>query len=417
MTSIAPGRPSTSTPSDPNRRLYYRVLLAVLTVVPLGLIVPVVLRKPLGGVLALLIGVVLGVIFVVARPSTDSLIDDERAPAGPMAPGGTARPGPPSHGFLTPKPPRSASPDRPVTSAPPTVASSRTPLSAGPMVFEGGSVASRHPWRLPEGQAQSGIAADSACMGDLEIRAASIIGAGHRCTAPATARQDAYVLTRTRDGSHLVIAVADGLSSSARSETGARVAAGAGARLLAEQLQRSPGPQAVDAQQLFAKVAGEMVGVGQSRGIPIQDLCSLLVVAAVPVEPLPDGGRRVWTAQLGDVSLWLHGERGWSQATGGPKADIDGNTVDAVLPFNPDKVVAGPVDVPPRHGIAVVTDGFGDLLSDVAGVQDHFSRRWIRPPHPAVFVADLCADAPGQNDDRTAVVVWCGAPGGERTRA
>jgi hypothetical protein len=34
------------------------------------------------------------------------------------------------------------------------------------------------------------------------------------------------------------------------------------------------------------------------------------------------------------------------------------------------------------------------------------------PPHPAAFLADLSVDAPGQDDDRTAVVVWCPAADG-----
>jgi serine/threonine protein phosphatase PrpC len=266
----------------------------------------------------------------------------------------------------------------------------------------------KHPWRLTEGQSQPGIAADAASFGDLDIRAASIVGPGHRCDDPATPRQDAYALARTRDGRHLIVAVADGLSSSARSEIGARVAASASARLLADQFERLTDPRAIDAQQLFVEVSREMVGTGRERNIREDELSSLLVVAAIPVAGTPSGGRTVWTAQVGDVSVWLHGERGWHQATGVQKAGFDRNKVDAVLPFSPREATQTLVDVPPRHGVAVVTDGFGDLLSDVAGVQDFLSRRWARPPHPAAFVSDLCADAPGQTDDRTAVVVWCG---------
>ena len=56
-----------------------------------------------------------------------------------------------------------------------------------------------------------------------------------------------------------------------------------------------------------------------------------------------------------------------------------------------------------------MTDGLGDVLTDVAGAQQFYGRRWARPPHPTRFVGDLCADAKGQTDDRTAVAVWCGS--------
>lgn len=277
-----------------------------------------------------------------------------------------------------------------------------------PPVLEGGTRAGRSPWRLPIGQAQSGIAADAAQLGDLEVRAASVIGPGHRCCEPATARQDAYALMQAHSGSHLIVAVADGLSSSASSEIGARVAVSAAARFLHRELEVSPDLEHLSAGPLFREVAGEMVGTGRNRAIDDRALCSLLIVAVIPAIAQRDGSRRVWTAQVGDVSLWLHGRDGWSQRTGKSKAGLDRNMVDAVLPFNYEQVVAGFVNVQHGQGIAVMTDGLGDTLSAVATAKPLFSERWARPPHLARFVSDLCFDAPGQNDDRTAVVVWCG---------
>lgn len=275
--------------------------------------------------------------------------------------------------------------------------------------FEGGTRAGAAPWLLPPRPAQSGIAADAARLGDLEVRAASVVGAGHRCEEPATERQDAYGLARTSSGEYLVVAVADGVSNSESSELGARVAVLTATRALCRHLDDGFLPETLDPYRLFADVAGAMVGTGKDRGILPQALQSVLVVAVVPTTPdAAHDGRRVWTAQVGDVSLWLHGAAGWDCRTGGTKAGLDRNAVDGALPFDVRKAVSQVVDVPPGAGVALMTDGLGDLLTNVRGAADYLSRRWANPPHPAAFVADLCADARGQTDDRTAVVVWCG---------
>jgi serine/threonine protein phosphatase PrpC len=404
-------------------RDWYRPVFLVLAVMPLLLLIPLFVGSPSLGTVALVAALVVGGLGGVgsisilshgsrwvAPPNDDEKRSHATVPGAmevtsastyvphwqpvPSARSGAHRP--PDGGVssvVAHRPERTALPDT---------------RDADPPVIEGGTAAGRSPWRLPIGQVQSGIAADAAQLGDLEVRAASVIGPGHRCEEPATARQDAYALMRARSGSHLIVAVADGLSSSASSEIGARVAASAAVRILHQTLEVSPGLERFDAEMLFKQVAGEMVGTGRNRALDDRALCSVLIVAVIPAVAQLGGSRRVWTAQVGDVSLWLHGRTGWIQRTGRSKSGLDRNKVDAVLPFNPGQVVAGFVDVQPGQGVAVMTDGFGDTLSDVATAKPLFSERWVRPPHLARFVSDLCFDARGQDDDRTAVVVWCG---------
>lgn len=426
-------------------RGWYRSAFLILAVVPLALVVPLVVGSLLLGILALVTGVVVGVALIssfegrrssrkvtIGQSEADVMQDSAHVPdeeptlASPLARsprgGGHRTPADSCGGGcadVTRRPVALVTPSLPERIPPPDDHSAagtgegvgaraidRRPTD--PPVLEGGTAAGRRPWRLPAGQVQSGIAADAAQLGDLEVRAASVIGPGHRCDEPATARQDAYALMRARSGSHLIVAVADGVSSSASSEIGARVAVSAAARTLHQALEVSPDPERLAADTLFNEVAGEMVGTGRSRALDDSALCSLLIVAVIPAVAQPDGSRRVWTAQVGDVSLWLHGRNGWSQRTGRSKRGLNRNKVDAVLPFNPDQVVAGFVDVEPGQGVAVMTDGLGDTLSDVATAGPFFAACWARPPHLAGFVSDLCFDALGQNDDRTAVVVWCG---------
>ena len=275
-------------------------------------------------------------------------------------------------------------------------------------MFAGVSAPGQAPWHLPVGSVPSGLAADAARLGDLEVRAASMVGAGHRCEEPAGPRQDAYALGRTPDGKFLIIAVADGVSQSPRSDLGARVAVTAATRELGKMLA-SGGMQAIDADLLYNIVVGEMLGTGRNRGLRDDDICSILIIAVIPTIPRPDGTRRLWTSWIGDVSMWILRNGILRRATGTEKTGLDRNALSAVLPFNPDRAEQATLDLHPRDRVAVVTDGLSDSLSSLSGAIEFFAREWANPaPHPAAFLHSLCYDGPGQTDDRTAVVVWCG---------
>ena len=66
----------------------------------------------------------------------------------------------------------------------------------------------------------------------------------------------------------------------------------------------------------------------------------------------------------------------------------------------------------PGDTLALVTDGVGDLWSVHERANAYHHRRWSRPPPVASFLNDVCFDALGEDDDRTAVVIWvpAGAP-------
>ena len=349
-----------------------------------------------------------------ARLQTPDAGPDAAHPPGPGQPFGPAsnaadkwdaRPAP-----AVWDPPRVRS--RPMPPSPPPTAP--MPVSPDPAyrlpdppVFAASSTAGQAPWHLPVGAAPSGLAADAARLGDLEVRAASVVGAGHRCQEPGP-RQDAYALGRTPDGKFLVIAVADGVSQSPRSDLGARVAVSAATRELVAMLS-SGGVTAIDMEHLYNAVAGEMLGTGRNRGLLDKDICSILILAVIPAVPRPDGMRQVWTSWIGDVSLWIHRQGSLYRVTGQEKSGMDRNTLNAVLPFNPDWAEQSTVNLQPSDRVAVVTDGLSDSLSGIPEAAEFFARQWAASaPHPAAFLHNLCYDGPGQSDDRTAVVVWCG---------
>lgn len=280
-----------------------------------------------------------------------------------------------------------------------------------PPVFAGRSTPGQTAWLLPVSAAPSGLAADGIRLGDLDVRAASVVGAGHRCQEPAIARQDAYALGRTKSGHFLVVAIADGVGQSRHSDLAARVAVSAATRELTRFAELPAFPN-IDTGLLYTKIAGEMVGTGRDRGIPDADVCAILITAVIPTRPRSDGTRPVWTSWIGDVSLWISREGELRRCTGHDKSGLDRNALHAVLPFNPDQVEERVFELLPNDRVALMTDGVSDSLDSVTGTLDYFARQWAGPPpHPAAFLHGLCYDGPGQTDDRTAVVVWCNAPG------
>lgn len=281
----------------------------------------------------------------------------------------------------------------------------------------GTSTAGRAPWHVPVSPAVAGLAADAALMGDLEIRAASMVGAGHRCENPADPRQDAYALGSTLDGQYLIIAVADGVSASRYADLGARVAVSTAVRELARMLG-SGGIPAINTEMLYKMIAGEMAGTARSRRLTEQDVCSVLVTAVIPTAPARDGTRTMWSSWIGDVSLWIQRDSRLYRLTGEEKSGLDPNALGAVLPFQPDLVQETTRDLAQADRVVVMTDGLSDSMRAVSGVTEFFQQQWAGPPpHPALFLHSLCYDGPGQTDDRTVVVVWCGDEAAARSDA
>ncbi len=264
-------------------------------------------------------------------------------------------------------------------------------------------------WCLPAEPSQPGLAADEVRLGDLDVRAASVIGPDHRCGEPATARQDAYRLGRDAKRRHLVVAVADGMSAAARSDIGATVAVRAAVDLVRKELDEGKRAGDIDFGELFTTVAKHVAGAAGQLGCSPDDVLTALIVVVCPTGPTRgDGARTVLVASLADVSCWLRLDGGWRRLTGAEKHGLDRNALDAFLPHHPRQVVVKPVDVPMAGAFAVVTDGVGDVIADSTAGARWFADRWSAPPPLASFVLDVNFEAPGQLDDRTAVVVWCG---------
>ncbi|MFJ6897748.1 protein phosphatase 2C domain-containing protein [Streptomyces hokutonensis] len=278
--------------------------------------------------------------------------------------------------------------------------------------FGDGARAQGYPWLLPERTVQNGIAADEATVGAFTLRAASVIGPGHRCGRPAEPRQDSYRIGRSRDSRHAIVAVADGLSSAAWSDAGATTASSQAVTLLREQIE-TVGFGGLDVKDLYGRIAASIAGHAAGRGVEPSHLATVLITAVL-AEPDANGVARAWVAWLGDSSAWTLDPHAplWRFSAGEAKdrtAAVVSNEVAGRLPDTPHLARDHYVTLAPGAALALVTDGIGDAWADPAGnVNTYFANAWRSPVPATRFTADVGFDAPQCLDDRTAVVLWNG---------
>jgi len=304
----------------------------------------------------------------------------------------------------------------PVTAPAPNPAAAPTAewaFPAPPRFGSRGSTASRLPWLLPKFTAPAAIQADQAQVGGLSVRAASVVGPGHRCEEPAHPRQDAYRLGRDTTGRFLIVAVADGLSSGARSELGADVAVRHAVDALRTRLHEDPAVDRLDADAVFRAAATAMTSTASEAGLVPADVCAVLVTAVVDSFPDAHGDHPMWVGWIGDASVWALRDHAWVQIAGDakahatdPSAGLASNAVNACLPQHPGRAGQEEFRIGGGTAVAVVTDGVGDAMTGIPEANAYLAERWARPPALGALLNDLCFDARQHLDDRTAVVLW-----------
>ncbi|MEU1285300.1 protein phosphatase 2C domain-containing protein [Kitasatospora sp. NPDC005856] len=278
--------------------------------------------------------------------------------------------------------------------------------------FGEGARAQGYPWLLPDRTVQNGIAADEATVGALTIRAASVVGPGHRCGQPAEPRQDSYRIGRSTDSRYAIVAVADGLSSAAWSDVGATAASSQAVTLLREQIE-TVGFDRIDVKALYRRIAESIAAHAAERKVGTSHLATVLITAVI-AEPDANGVARAWVGWLGDSSAWTLDPRvpRWQFSAGEAKdraAAVVSNEVVGRLPDTPHLAVDQYVTLAAGAALALVTDGIGDAWADPTGnVNEYFANAWRAPVPATRFTADVGYDAPQCLDDRTAVVVWNG---------
>ena len=280
---------------------------------------------------------------------------------------------------------------------------------AHPPTLGGVSKAARAPWRLPIKSSPPAIAADEARLGDLDVRAASVVGPSNRCEEPARPRQDAYRLGRDPEGSYLMVAIADGVSSAERAEYGAAVAVASAIRQLQRLVGTGVGLDGISANEVFGAVAEDMMSVALQQDLAVTALSATLLAGVIPTSPTSTGMRTAWFGWLANPSGWLKSNNSWSKFAGNARSAVLSNKLAEVLPLHPDMAQSKTMVLEPGDMLALVTDGCGDAFEDVQGGSEWFVERWRDPPPIASFMLDVGYEARMCGDDRTAVAIWCPA--------
>jgi Protein phosphatase 2C len=197
------------------------------------------------------------------------------------------------------------------------------------------------------------------------------------------------------------------MSDSKHSDVGANVAASAVVGEIRVRLDRGVSLGELDASDIFAATAGQMIGAAEQRRWSHDDVRCALAVAVIPAAAENGDGRRAWLAALADVTVWLWRPGGWLPLIGDLKEGADVSPLDHYLPYHPEKSATRLVRLGPDAVLAVTTDGIGDAISMLPGAAAWFADRWRTPRNILSFVQDIGYEDIQFNDDRTAVVIWC----------
>lgn len=238
------------------------------------------------------------------------------------------------------------------------------------------------------------VAASSAALPGMRIRAASVQGIQHK--AQHTARQDAFALAQT-NGSHAIAVVCDGVGSLDRSDHAAALVSH---RLAQAAMSGAPWPAAFEAANAeLGKVAAEW----EARRFG--GMATTAVALTVTRRAGWWLGEVAW---VGDSPLWhLRSDGSWEPVTEVPAEGNQGFHSSAVQPMPTQDGSCSWCSFQVYGGaLFAMSDGVGNPLAWSAEVRDTLASWWSSPPDLLTFAAQVGFARKSHIDDRTVVGIW-----------
>lgn len=255
-------------------------------------------------------------------------------------------------------------------------------------------------------------AIDAMELPNASLRAASCRGRSHRFAG--TLRQDAYAWRMT--GDTLLLAIADGVSSGARSDVAARLAVDLATRILADQLSSGVAGHAIDWDLIVKTAAARILRAAQNvtgesiTADNIGTVMSTTLLAAV-VTPSDGGSSAVSLGYLGDTSAWRLRDGAWTSLTPlkNDGAAIASSSVSA-LPTHIE-ISTIDIDLQPDDALFLMSDGVGDAMGAGTGeVPSRLAELWASPPGLHTFGSHVDFQRKSFDDDRTVMGLWLRDP-------
>ncbi len=242
------------------------------------------------------------------------------------------------------------------------------------------------------------VAASSAALPGMRIRAASVRGIQHK--AQHTARQDTFALAQS-GGSRAIAVVCDGVGSLDRSDYAAALVS---QRLAQLAMSEVPWPAAFEtANAELGKVVAEWEAL--QRGGMATTAMALSVTQR-------DGWWLGEAAWVGDSPLWhLRTDGAWVPVTEVPAESGQAFHSGAVQPMPTQDGACSWCSFRVQGGaLFAMSDGVGNPLAWSAEVRDTLASWWESPPDLLTFAAQVGFARKSHIDDRTVVGIW---PDGE----
>jgi hypothetical protein len=245
---------------------------------------------------------------------------------------------------------------------------------------------------------------DALSAGEFNVRAASTRGLGHRLGG--SPRQDCFGISEA--AGCLLVAVADGISASPRSELGARLACEFALAHVTETLDAAGD---LDAATIMAHTRDSVLAAAAKElEAPIDQHLAVLIATTLCVVVIKDGssgsGWHYWTAGVGNCEVWDLTLASWRPILHEPRGALVDNRTKSVT-LQPDEFSVRTGVLAPSSALFVVSDGVIDAFGEGMGpVGKYLAGAWSKPPDPLEFARTLMFEHRDSVDDRTAVGVW-----------